>query len=315
MDLILTANATPDNVLDTKVVLGEITFEVDLIKESIKNYLEKYNGLVIEEKDIKEIKSEIAFLRKQKTAINKNRIDLSKKFDEPLVKFKNDVDSVLEVIEETISSLNEQLDIFEEKRKADKKQKVENMMEIIKKLRHTDDEFEFYFNPSYLNATMKEKAIKEDLLEQVNQYEAMKLLEKEMEEKTKLKKELLENTLIKLNKNNNFVEPMKYTEYENLLEDIEIDSLEEYLYDQAKERAKIKEADEIIDDVTVDDNTNKEIKENKNINTKMITLNLTLTEEQQNELEEYLKYKGIEYFIVNNFKKNNEIDEEIEINA
>lgn len=102
MELALIPNNTPENVLNTQITLGEISFDVDLIRNTVKNYLSKYDGLVVQESDIKIIKGEVAFLRKQKTLINKNRIELSKEFDKPLVQYKSDCDSIMDEIENVI---------------------------------------------------------------------------------------------------------------------------------------------------------------------------------------------------------------------
>lgn len=232
MELTLIPNNTPENVLNTQITLGKISFDVELIKNTVKSYLSKYDGLVVQEEDIKNIKSEVAFLRKQKTLINKNRIELSKKFDEPLIQYKEDCDSVMDVIEDTITYLNNQLNDFEQRRKDEKRQQVEDLMDKVRTIKHMPDDFEFIFEDRFLNATLTIKKIQEELIEQCNQYEIMKKLEKEMEEKIKAKKLFLEDIIIKLNENLDPENKMRYTDYENVIEEVEIDELEEYMLNE-----------------------------------------------------------------------------------
>lgn len=229
MELALIPNNTPENVLNTQITLGEISFDVDLIKNTVRSYLSKYDGLIVQESDIKTIKSEVAFLRKQKTLINKNRIELSKKFDEPLVQYKEDCDSVMDVIEDTIIYLNNQLNDFEQRRKDLKKKQVEDLMDKVRMLKHMPDDFEFIFEDNFLNATKNLTKIKEELFEQCNQYEIMKQLEKEMAEKLKAKKMLLEDIISKFNEQLDVYNKMRYTEYERILDEIKLDELENYM--------------------------------------------------------------------------------------
>lgn len=229
MELALIPNNTPENVLNTQITLGEISFDVDLIKNTVKSYLSKYDGLVVQESDIKTIKSEVAFLRKQKTLINKNRIELSKEFDKPLVQYKEDCDSVMDVIEDTITYLNNQLNNFEQKRKEEKRKQVEDLMNNIRMLKHMPENFEFIFEDNFLNATKNLTKIKEELFEQCNQYEIMKKLEKEMAEKLKAKKMILEDMISKFNEQLDISNKMRYTDYEEILDEIKLDELENYM--------------------------------------------------------------------------------------
>lgn len=305
MEWTLIPNNTPDNILNTNITLGKITFDIEAVKDAVRGYLSKYDGLVIQEGEVKVIKSEIAFLRKQKTAINKNRIELSKKYDEPLVTYKENVDSVLDIIEETITALNDQVNIFEEKRKAKKRKQVEDLMEKIKTLRHVPDDFEFDFKDSYLNATTKISAIKEELFEQVNQYEILKKMDEEFSKKEQEKKELLEDTISKLNSKYDFKKPMKYTEYEGILNEIEINKIEEYMNNEAIEREKKSEISETITEKTVPDTEEK-------IN---LAIELEISKTQLNLLENFMKEQGIKYAVKVNCEKVNDFDTEFEIKA
>lgn len=315
MELALIPNNTPDNVLNTQITLGEIYFDVDLIRNTVKNYLSKYDGLVVQESDIKNIKSEVAFLRKQKTLINKNRIELSKEFDKPLVQYKTDCDSIMDEIENVIVYLNDQLNDFEQRRKDLKKQQVEDLMNKVRMLKHMPDDFEFIFEDSFLNATKNLTKIKEELFEQCNQYEIMKQLEKEIEEKTKAKKILLEDLISKYNEKLDSIHRLRYTDYEHLINELDIMELDNYINFEFQIRfaamRNAKEKENETKEISIkEDNVIKEEKIQRYlIKTSPMSIN------KIEKIKEFMKSLDIEYEIELIKEKYDSFDTEIEICA
>lgn len=315
MELALIPNNTPDNVLNTQITLGEIYFDVDLIRNTVKNYLSKYDGLVVQESDIKNIKSEVAFLRKQKTLINKNRIELSKEFDKPLVQYKTDCDSIMDEIENVIVYLNDQLNDFEQRRKDLKKQQVEDLMNKVRMLKHMPDDFEFIFEDSFLNATKNLTKIKEELFEQCNQYEIMKQLEKEIEEKTKAKKILLEDLISKYNEKLDSIHRLRYTDYEHLINELDIMELDNYINFEFQIRfaamRNAKEKENETKEISIkEDNVIKEEKIQRYlIKTSPMSIN------KIEKIKEFMKSLDIEYEIELIKEKYDSFDTEFEICA
>lgn len=315
MELALIPNNTPENVLNTQITLGEIYFDVDLIRNTVKNYLSKYDGLVVQENDIKNIKNEVAFLRKQKTLINKNRIELSKEFDKPLVQYKTDCDSIMDEIENVIVYLNDQLNDFEERRKDLKKQQVEDLMDKVRMLKHMPDDFEFIFEDSFLNATKNLTKIKEELFEQCNQYEIMKQLEKEIEEKIKAKKILLEDLISKYNEKLDIDHRLRYTDYEHLIDELDIMELDNYINFEFQTRfAAMRNAEEKENETKEisikEDNVIKEEKIQRYlIKTSPISIN------KIEKIKEFMKSLDIEYEIELIKEKYDSFDTEFEICA
>ena len=310
MELALIPNNTPENVLNTKMTLGKISFDVDLIKNTVKSYLSKYDGLVVQESDIKTIKSEVAFLRKQKTLINKNRIELSKEFDKPLIQYKGDCDSVMDVIEETITYLNNQLNNFEEKRKDEKRKQVEDLMYKVRFLRHMPEDFEFDFEDRFLNATLSLTKIKEELLEQCNQYEIMQQLEKEIEEKTKAKKRLLEDLISGYNERLDIAHKLRYTDYENLIDKLDLDELDNFINNEFQKQfadmreVKIKEVE--IKEIP--------IKEFDTLKQKYIIKTSYISNNELSKIKDLMKSLNID-FEVETVAEDINIDTEFEISA
>lgn len=315
MDLALIPNNTPNNVLNTQITLGEISFDVNLIKDTVRSYLSKYDGLVVQESDIKNIKSEVAFLRKQKTLINKNRIELSKEFDKPLVQYKSDCDSIMDEIENVIVYLNDQLNDFEERRKELKRKEIEYLMDKVKLIKHMPDDFEFIFEDRFLNATLSTKKIQEELLEQCNQYEIMQQLEKEIEEKTKAKKILLEDLISGYNERLDSIHRLRYTDYEHLINELDIMELDNYINFEFQARfAAMRNAEE-------KENETKEIsiKEDNVIKEEKIQRYLIKTSPMSinkiEKIKEFMKSLDIEYEIELIKEKYDSFDTEFEICA
>lgn len=307
-ELIILENTTPDNILNVEVKQGSISFDVEKVKAVINSYLEKYDGLIIEENQIKEIKAEVAFLRKQKTLINKNRIELSKEYDKPLIEYKSNCDSIMDMIENAICNLNNQLLNFEEKRQQLKLKQIEELKEKITNLQHLDDGFELEIKKEYLNSTYSISKIKKDFEEQILYYREEQKAVKQYEENIKIKKHALEDLINKTNENNNLTEKLSYVELEYLLDEVSLEELpnkvqsiiEERMTDNSKE--------------TEDENTTVVETHEKTINA---TLKLfDITESQLTMIKEYLTQNQIK------FEQIPEIDElaktfsdEFEINA
>lgn len=309
MELALIPNNTPENVLNTQITLGEISFDVDLIRNTVKNYLSKYDGLVVQESDIKIIKDEVAFLRKQKTLINKNRIELSKEFDKPLVQYKSDCDSIIDEIENVIVYLNDQLNDFEERRKDLKKQQVEDLMNKVRMLKHMPDNFEFIFEDSFLNATKNLTKIKEELFEQCNQYEIMQQLEKEIEEKTKAKKILLEDLISKYNERLDIAHRLRYTDYEHLLNELDIMELDNYInFEFQRISAEIRNAE--VKEVEVKEIPIKEV---DTIKQKYIIKTSYIGENDLERLKEFMRNSNIEFEIEKIEEQKNDFDVNFDI--
>lgn len=309
MELALIPNNTPENVLNTQITLGEISFDVDLIRNTVKNYLSKYDGLVVQESDIKTIKGEVAFLRKQKTLINKNRIELSKEFDKPLVQYKSDCDSIIDEIENVIVYLNNQLNDFEERRKDLKKQQVEDLMNKVRMLKHMPDNFEFIFEDSFLNATKNLTKIKEELFEQCNQYEIMQQLEKEIEEKTKAKKILLEDLISKYNERLDIAHRLRYTDYEHLLNELDIIELDNYInFEFQRISAEIRNAE--VKEVEVKEIPIKEV---DTIKQKYIIKTSYIGENDLERLKEFMRNSNIEFEIEKIEEQKNDFDVNFDI--
>ena len=118
--------------------LGSIDSNIELIKDkaaAIKNF---YANLVISEEDCKDMKKEMASLNKAKDAVKKYRMDIVKKFNEPLDNFVNSAKETEKIHTETYDSLKGQIKKFEDETLNKKTEEVKAYYEEYAESLHID---------------------------------------------------------------------------------------------------------------------------------------------------------------------------------
>lgn len=118
--------------------LGSIDSNIEVIKDkaaAIKNF---YANLVISEEDCKDMKKEMASLNKAKDAVKKYRMDIVKKFNEPLDNFVNSAKETEKILTETYDSLKGQIKKFEDETLNKKTEEVKAYYEEYAQSLHID---------------------------------------------------------------------------------------------------------------------------------------------------------------------------------
>lgn len=142
----------------------ELAFNYEELKAELKERLEYYNNLVVTEDTIKKGKEERAALNKFKGAIDTYRKDVKKRYLAPYNAFEQQVKDLTGLIDEPIKAIDNQLQVFEEQRKAEKAVQIseaygrivpEDLQQIIPIGRIQDKK--------WLNATTSMKKVEEDL--------------------------------------------------------------------------------------------------------------------------------------------------------
>lgn len=105
--------------------LKEISFNHEEIKQELTVRLEKYQGLVYSEEEIKIAKNDRATLNKFKEAIECKRKEVKKQCLAPYEVFEAKVKEILSLVDKPILEIDTQVKSFEEKCKTDKKQEIE----------------------------------------------------------------------------------------------------------------------------------------------------------------------------------------------
>lgn len=110
-------------------IVNDITFDTyDIMKQQLITELEKYNGLVVNEDNIKDGKKIRAKLNKLKKKINDRRIEIKKKYDEPFVVFKDKIDSLIALIEEPIKHIDNSIKEIEANKTVEEEEAMESFV-------------------------------------------------------------------------------------------------------------------------------------------------------------------------------------------
>lgn len=100
---------------------GKIETNFVEIKAALLTQMQAYEELDVTEGNIPERKADVATLRKIRKAIDDRRKEVKKAYNVPLAEFEGKVKDLTSIIDGQIDRLNDGLNRFEEKRKADKR--------------------------------------------------------------------------------------------------------------------------------------------------------------------------------------------------
>lgn len=118
--------------------LGSIDSNIEVIKDKAAAIKSFYANLVINEEDCKDMKKEMASLNKAKDAVKKYRMDIVKKFNEPLDSFVNSAKETEKILTETYDSLKSQIKKFEDETLNKKTEEVKAYYEEYAQSLHID---------------------------------------------------------------------------------------------------------------------------------------------------------------------------------
>jgi hypothetical protein len=145
---------------------GTVSCNFEEVEGYIKERLKEYDGAIFTEESKGYAKKELAKLRAEKKELNDNLRDAKKKYMAPWDAFEPKAKELINLFDEPITLIDGQVKAFEEDRIAQKKALIEAIYtELVGDL--TDIiPLERIYNPKWENATMKEKAIREEVLAQ-----------------------------------------------------------------------------------------------------------------------------------------------------
>ena len=134
--------------------------------EVVASITEQYKGLTYTEDQMKSAKSDRAKLNSMKKMISDRRIEVKNAVMAPYTQFEKEVKEVVALIDEPISMIDSQIKEYEDRVKAEKKQKLEEFF------REAAAEYEFLsfdkiFEQRYLNASVSLNKAKEDIRQKV----------------------------------------------------------------------------------------------------------------------------------------------------
>ena len=145
---------------------GTVSCNFEEVEAYIKDRLKEYDGAIFTEESKGYAKKELAKLRAEKKELNDNLRDAKKKYMAPWDAFEPKAKKLINLFDEPITLIDGQVKAFEEDRIAQKKAMIETIYtELIGDLADIIP-LERIYNPKWENATMKEKAIREEVLAQ-----------------------------------------------------------------------------------------------------------------------------------------------------
>lgn len=239
--------------------VAKIDFNFEEVKSKLKEFSEKYVGLVVTEENIKDTttaKNELAALEKH---IDDYRKAQKKELEVPIKEFEGKCKELLSILKEVSDPIREQLEYYENVRKEEKEKEVQSLIDEVAKKYELEKEFtnQLFIIPKYLNKTQKEKDIVEDLELRAKVLKEQQEQKRQLEEMKKQKLDLIQKTIEEVNKE--FETDLKISEF-NFLIDKVLDEITKtiraranYIYQErrAEEQKKLKEEIEKAETVEV----------------------------------------------------------------
>lgn len=143
-----------------------IEFNYEEIKAELTTKLQDYKTLVYTESQIKEAKADRSTLNKLKKALNDERIRREKEYLQPFTDFKNKISELCSMIDEASKCIDVQVKEAEEKIKAEKQQKINELYKArFKDMQwmFANDNYDAIANQKWLNSSNTLKSIDEEL--------------------------------------------------------------------------------------------------------------------------------------------------------
>lgn len=161
------------NELEVKVKqeLGKISFNFIEIKDNLSAMMQLYKDAKFTEETSTVAKKEAATLKKIKKALSDRRIEVKKECMKPYDDFEAKVKELTALIDEPIELIESQVQVFEEKKKAEKKQKIQDSYnELIGEMGEYLPFLKIY-DSKWENTSVSMKSIKDEIEQAVSSVE------------------------------------------------------------------------------------------------------------------------------------------------
>ena len=239
--------------------------------------VKKYSGIVVTEDTLKECKKTLTELRKLSKELNAKRLEKQRQYETPVKEFKAQIDAYINQINDVISDIKQGTDEFEEKRKAEKQEAIQNLIAEMAGNYGVDPET-IEIDKKWLNKTTTMKKITEDIANKMKEQQRLdddwKIIKKYAQDKGMLADH--------------------YQTYIGVFSAFEIEKMIDEDADKKAEQDR-NQAEELMFTKAVDEETG-EIKQA----IQQVTFTIKGTEEQLNEVASYLKNSGVEILSASN---------------
>lgn len=156
------------DVFNMRTDLPVITFDYDRLAASAKAMVAKYDGLLVSEDQVKDIKKEMAEINAAKLRLDKARKDAVRRISEPIKAFEARIKEVCAIFDHAYESLGAQVKEFERKEREEKRLYVQTLIDEPLRLAKDADPALAYkltlaVRDKWLNKTATFKAIQEEI--------------------------------------------------------------------------------------------------------------------------------------------------------
>ena len=239
--------------------------------------VKKYSGIVVTEDTLKECKKTLTELRKLSKELNDKRLEKQRQYETPVKEFKAQIDAYINQINDVISDIKQGTDEFEEKRKAEKQEAIQNLINEMAG-NYGVDPATIEIDKKWLNKTTTMKKITEDIANKMKEKQRLdddwKIIKKYAQDKGMLADH--------------------YQTYIGVFSAFEIEKMIDEDADKKAEQDR-SQAEELMFTKAVDEETG-EIKQA----IQQVTFTIKGTEEQLNQIAAYLKNSGVEIVSASN---------------
>ena len=239
--------------------------------------VKKYSGIVVTEDTLKECKKTLTELRKLSKELNAKRLEKQRQYETPVKEFKAQIDAYINQINDVISDIKQGTDEFEEKRKAEKQEAIQNLINEMAGNYGVDPET-IEIDKKWLNKSTTMKKITEDIANRMKEKQRLdddwKIIKKYAQDKGMLADH--------------------YQTYIGVFSAFEIEKMIDEDADKKAEQDR-SQAEELMFAKAVDEETG-EIKQA----IQRVTFTIKGTEEQLNQVAAYLKNSGVEILSASN---------------
>lgn len=288
---------------------NEIQDNFDEVKNNLQAQLSAYKGIAFTEDTKKDAKETVANLRKDKKALQDKVKAFKSEYMKPFEEFNAKAMELIGLYDEPIDYINEQVAEFEEKRREEKRQQIQDIYyELV-----PEEEWQAVIpltkiaNPKWENATATAKSIKEEIMNYKENakdaYSAIKAMhsDKEAEALAMYNRTLhLPECIDMLNRYEQQKKEWEQAEQERLKREAEERIRAEERAKMAQEQAQAEEVaqakaeayeqaqQETIDSFIPEVNEDEELED--------YTYMIKLSKDAKEKLEMYMDSVGIEYF-------------------
>lgn len=271
-----------NELTETTISVEMQTPEIKIINKEkldslVNTVVEKYSRIVVTEDTLTECKKTLTELRKLNKNLNAKRLEKQREYEIPVKQFKSQIDAYIDQINDVIADIKQGTDEFEEKRKSEKRAKIQNLIAEMAGNYDVDPEC-IEIDKKWLNKSMTMSKITEEIAKQMKE-------EKRLEDDWKVIKKYAEDKGLLADYYKPYVGVYSSFEIEKM-----IDEDADKKAEQEKRVAKKKQISTAIDEET------GEIKQA----IQQVTFTIKGTKEQLDEVASYLKNSGVEIVSASN---------------